>query len=114
MDVTCGILFSTDSSTMAQLECALLASNYDEIEKYAKKLKKKHEISPGKTEIIVKLICYNAIYILLYTYIMHYNINSIRIRNYFGLLCQYSQTSKITRSQFGIGFDSFTCLSSEK
>ena len=45
MDITCGIMFSTDSSTMAQLECALLSSNFDDIEKYASKLKKKREIS---------------------------------------------------------------------
>lgn len=59
MDVTCGITFSTDSSTMAQLECALLASNFDDIEKYSKKLRKKHEIRPI-LEIV--LDCYVGIH----------------------------------------------------
>lgn len=55
MDVTCGITFSTDSSTLAQLECALLSSNLEDIEKYSEKLKKKKEISSSKCKQLILL-----------------------------------------------------------
>ena len=53
MDITCGITFNTDSTTMAQLESALLRSNYDEIQKYANKLRKKKELSSCKYKMFV-------------------------------------------------------------
>jgi hypothetical protein len=47
MDVTCGMMsYNSDSSAMVQLETALLASNWEDVEKYSAKLKKKKDISP--------------------------------------------------------------------
>lgn len=48
MDVTCGISFNPASSSMLQFEEALLAENYENIEKFCKKMRKKREVSEGK------------------------------------------------------------------
>ncbi len=57
MDVTCGMMsYNSDSSTMVQLETALLASNCEDVEKYSAKLKKKKDISPCRTYEIEVLL----------------------------------------------------------
>ncbi len=61
MDVTCGISLNPSSSTFVEFEEALLAENYENIEKYSKKMRKKREVSQGNQLFVYFYLNFNTL-----------------------------------------------------